>query len=70
MTMFQIEYDRLMKLTKANIIAEGVQRGFWASTPEITASLLKSRDWNKKSLARYVANRIVRMELRDYPLFF
>ena len=70
MTMFQIEYDRLMKLTKASIIAEGVQRGFWASTPEITASLFKSRDWNKKSLARYVADRIVRMELRDYPLFF
>ena len=70
MTMFQIEYDRLMKLTKASIIAEGVQRGFWASTPEITSSLLKSRDWNKKSLARYVADRIVRMELRDYPLFF
>ena len=66
MTMFQIEYDRLMKLTKASIIAEGVQRGFWASTPEITVSLLKSRDWNKKSLARCVADRITRMELRGY----
>ena len=31
MNMFQIEYDRLMKLTKASIIAEGVQCGFWAS---------------------------------------
>ena len=66
MNMFQIEYNRLMKLTKASIIAEGVQRGFWASTPEITASLLKSRDWNKKSLARCVADRITRMELRGY----
>lgn len=66
MNMFQIEYDRLMKLTKASIIAEGVQRGFWASCPETTAYLLKSRDWNKKSLARCVADRIVRMELRGY----
>lgn len=66
MNMFQIEYDRLMKLTKASIIAEGVQRGFWASTPETTTYLLKSRDWNKKSLARCVADRIVRMELRGY----
>ena len=66
MNMFQIEYDRLMKLTKANIIAEGVQRGFWADRPETTAYLLKSRDWNKKSLARCVADRIVRMELRGY----
>ena len=66
MDMFQIEYDRLMKLTKASIIAEGVQRGFWASSPETTAYLLKSRDWNKKSLALYVADRIVRMELRGY----
>ena len=49
MNMFQIEYDRLMKLTKASIIAEGVQRVFWASDPENTAYLLKSRDWNKKS---------------------
>ena len=64
--MFQIGYDRLMELTKASIIAEGVQRGFWASTPETTAYLLKSRDWNKKSLARCVADRIVRMELRGY----
>ena len=66
MNMFQIEYDRLMKLTKASIIAEGIQRGFWADRPETTAYLLKSRDWNKKSLARCVADRIVRMELRGY----
>lgn len=66
MNMFQIEYDRLMKLTKAGIIAEGIRRGFWADRPETTAYLLKSRDWNKKSLARYVADRIVRMELRGY----
>lgn len=66
MNMFQIEYDRLMKLTKASIIAEGVQRGFWADRPETTAYLLKSRDWNKKSLARCVADRIVRMELKGY----
>lgn len=66
MNMFQIEYDRLMKLTKANIIAEGVQRGFWASDPGNIAYLLKSRNWNKKSLARCVADRIVRMELRGY----
>lgn len=66
MDMFQTEYDRLMKLTKAGIIAEGVQRGFWASRPETAAYLLKSRDWNKKSLARCVADRIVRMEVRGY----
>lgn len=66
MNMFQIEYDRLMELTKAGIIAEGVQRGFWAARPETTTYLLKSRDWNKKSLARCVADRIVRMELRGY----
>ena len=66
MNMFQIEYDRLMKLTKASIIAEGIQRGFWADRPETTAYLLKSRDWNKKSLARSVADRITRMELRGY----
>ena len=66
MNMFQIEYDRLMKLTKAGIIAEGIQCGFWADRPETTAYLLKSRDWNKKSLARCVADRIVRMELRGY----
>lgn len=66
MDMFQNEYDRLMKLTKAGIIAEGVQRGFWASRPETAAYLLKSRDWNKKSLARCVADRIVRMEVRGY----
>ena len=66
MNMFQIEYDRLMKLTKASIIAEGIQRGFWADRPETTAYLLKSRDWNKKSLARCVADRIVLMELRGY----
>ena len=66
MNMFQIEYDRLMKLTKASIIAEGIQRGFWADRPETTAYLLKSRDWNKKSLARCVADRIARMELRGY----
>lgn len=66
MDMFQIEYDRLMKSTKAGIIAEGVQRGFWASRPQTTAYLLKSRDWDKKSLARFVADRIVRMEVRGY----
>ena len=66
MNMFQIEYNRLMKLTKASIIAEGIQRGFWADRPETTAYLLKSRDWNKKSLARCVADRIVLMELRGY----
>ena len=66
MNMFQIEYDRLMKLTKASIIAEGIQRGFWADRPETTAYLLKSRDWNKKSLARCAADRITRMELRGY----
>ena len=66
MNMFQIEYDRLMKLTKASIVAEGVQRGFWASDPGNIAYLLKSRDWNKKSLARCVADRMVRMELRGY----
>ena len=66
MNMFQIEYDRLMKLTKAGIIAEGIQRGFWADRPETTTYLLKSRDWNKKSLARCVADRITRMELRGY----
>lgn len=66
MNMFQIEYDRLMKSTKADIIAEGIQRGFWASHPDTAPYLLKSRDWNKKSLARFVADRIVRMELRDY----
>ena len=64
--MFQIEYDRLMKLTKASIIAEGVQRGFWADRPETTAYMLKSRDWNKKSLARCVADRIMRLESRGY----
>lgn len=66
MNMFQTEYDRLMKLTKAGIIAEGVQRGFWASRPGTAAYLLKSRDWNKKSLARCVADCIVRMEVRGY----
>lgn len=66
MNMFQIEYDRLMKSTKAGIIAEGIQRGFWASHLDTAAYLLKSRDWNKKSLARFVADRIVRMELRGY----
>lgn len=66
MNMFQIEYDRLMKSTKAGIIAEGIQRGFWAPHPDTAAYLLKNRDWNKKSLARFVADRIVRMELRGY----
>lgn len=66
MNMFQIEYDHLMKSTKADIIAEGIQRGFWASHPDTASYLLKSRDWNKKSLARCVADRIVRMELRGY----
>ena len=66
MNMFQIEYGRLMKLTKAGTIAEGIQRGFWVDRPDTAAYLLKSRDWNKKSLARCVADRITRMELRGY----
>ena len=66
MNMFQIEYDCLMKLKKAGIIDEGIKRGFLADRPETAAYLLKSRDWNKKSLARCVADRITRMELRGY----
>lgn len=55
--------DRLMTMKKAEIIREGQDRGFWADRESNTKYLMKS---TKILLARYVADRMVRMENRGY----
>lgn len=62
MEIFDKNYDRLMAMRKAAIIAEGVQRDVWSNT----STDYLAKHWNKIMLARHLADRIERKELRGY----
>lgn len=62
MELFDKNYQRLIGMRKAAIIEEGVKRDVWSNTS--VDYLLKH--WNKILLARHLADRIERKELRGY----
>ena len=61
--MFETYYNNLMGMKKADIIREGMTWGFFSNTQSNFDSMMK---WNKQTLARKVADRMVRMETRGY----
>lgn len=63
MNKFDDYYNKLMGMNKAHIIAEGQFQNIWADTEGTTKELMK---WNKILLARALADRMERMELRGY----
>lgn len=63
MTNFEQYLENLMGMKKAEIINEGITWGFWADTPGNIKELMT---WKKVLLARSVADRLVRLELRGY----
>lgn len=62
MELFDKNYKRLMTMRKAAIIDEGIQRDVWSNTSK---DYLVKR-WTKILLARHLADRIERKELRGY----
>lgn len=60
---FNTYYNNLMLMKKMDIIREGITWGFWADTPGNIKELMT---WKKVLLARSVADRAVRLELRGY----
>lgn len=60
---FNTYYNNLMLMKKADIIREGITWGFWTDTPGNIKELMT---WKKVLLARSVADRAVRLELRGY----
>ena len=60
--IFNREYARLMAMGKKEIALESVQRGFLAAS----SVDYKVRTWKKSMMARELADRIQRMELRGY----
>lgn len=60
--MFDAHYKRLMAMKKAEIIDEGIARGFW----DARAKDCLMKTWKKVHCANFVTDRIVRMELRGY----
>lgn len=63
MNKFDDYYNKLMGMNKARIIIEGQSQNIWADTEGTTKELMK---WNKVLLARALADRMERMELRGY----
>lgn len=63
MGKFDDYYNKFMGMHKARIILEGQLQDVWAYTEGTTKELMK---WNKALLARTLANRMVRRELRGY----
>lgn len=63
MNKFDDYYNKLMGMNKAHIIIEGQSQNIWADTEGTTKELMK---WNKVLLARALADRMERMELRGY----
>lgn len=61
--IFDRYLDRLMEMKKAEIINEGITWGFWADRPASRAELMK---WTKRGLARTLADRLTRKEVRGY----
>lgn len=63
MTTFENYYEKFIEMKKAEIIREGQTWGIWAGYQSTTAALMK---WTKNSLARCLADRLVRLEVRGY----
>ena len=63
MSKFDDYYNKFMGMHKARIIAEGQFQNIWADTEGATKELMK---WNKVLLARTLADRMARRELRGY----
>lgn len=63
MTTFENYYEKFMKMTKAEIIREGQEKGIWASYQSTAIQLAK---WTKVLLVRCLADRLVRLEIRGY----
>lgn len=62
MDIFEINYNRLMKMSKRQIALESVERGFLSPR----SVDYKIRTWSKILMARELADRIERKELRGY----
>lgn len=60
--IFDREYARLMTMSKREIVLESVKRDF----TDVRSVDYKVRTWKKILLARELADRIQRMELRGY----
>lgn len=60
---FNKYYERLMGMKKAEIIREGITWDIWANTEGNVKELMS---WKKILLARHLADRLVRLELRGY----
>ena len=60
---FNTYYERLMGMKKAEIIREGITWGFWADNAGCVKELMS---WKKILLARSLADRLARLELRGY----
>ena len=61
--MFDKYYNRLMDMTKSDIIREGITWGVWADNDANRKALMK---YTKVLLARKLADRLVRLESRGY----
>lgn len=57
MTTFEIEFARLSTMSKKAIIEEGVEKGFFNSTPSNVAYMM--RNYSKILLSRKVADKII-----------
>ncbi len=60
---FENYYEKFMEMKKADIIREGQIWDVWARYDSTTKELMKS---TKNALARTLADRLVRRELRGY----
>ena len=63
-TTFEQYYEKFMEMTTAEIIREGQVWGVWASYQSTTTYLMKN--WTKVLLARCLADKLVRLEVRGY----
>lgn len=63
MTNFEQYLENLMGMKKAEIINEGITWSIWANTEGCVKELMS---WKKILLARSLADRLVRLELRGY----
>ena len=62
--MFETYLEQLMKMKKAEIVAFGQEKGIWSASKRTAQYLLKTE--TKKGLARSLADRLTRLELRGY----
>ena len=60
---YNIYYNKLMSMKKADIIREGQTWDIWANCQSTADSLMK---WKKPVLARVLAGRLDRLEKRAY----